>query len=195
MRTFTKSTLLSIATLALAFTGYVIQAQAQQPQILQQFPVTQPQYVAPVVAPQPQPQQQNEFYFGISVQLIANTYGGKTLRIVSVSPGSPSQQAGLELGDEIRSINGQGFEHAQNSFDAVNMMSRFVSSTPVGGGPAPAAAANATARSYVGPGIEPTASMVVRNVRNGQDVSVTVRPQRRSVGGPIRIYAPNVAAP
>jgi membrane-associated protease RseP (regulator of RpoE activity) len=150
---------------------------------------TQEYYVAPVIAPQP-PQPQNEYYFGFSIQLVSDAYGGKTLRIVSVTPGSPAQQAGLEIGDEIRSVNGLGFLHAPDSFVAVNMLNRFVSPNPLGGGTVPATAAGVQA--YVAPGHhhQPIANMIVRNVRNGQDVAVTVRPQPRAVVMP----APAAAA-
>ena len=193
MNTIIKSTLLSVAALAATFTGCAVQAQAQQPlaqdqvQPPQQVTTTQQHYVAPVIAPQPQ----NPYYFGFSIQLVANNYGGKTLRIVSVTPGSPAQQAGLEIGDEIRSVNGMGFLYARDSFDAVNMLSRFVSTTPVGGGPAPAATSTARAQLYVAPpAVQPIANMVVRNVRNGQDVSVIVRPTPRyNNGGPVTVMA------
>lgn len=200
MITIIKSTLLSIATISIAFTGCAVQAQAQQPlaqdqvQTNQEVQTTQQRYVAPVIAPLPQPQ--NPYYFGFSIQLVADFHGGKTLRIVSVSPGSPAQQAGLEIGDEIRSVNGLGFLHARDSFDAVNMLSRFVSTTPVGGGPAPAVAVAATARHYVAPpAVQPIANMIVRNVRNGQDVSVTVHPTPRFYKfGPAPAATPPVAA-
>lgn len=200
MITIIKSTLLSIATMSIAFTGCAVQAQAQplpaqdQVQTSQQVQTTHQHYVAPVIAPQPQPQ--NPYYFGFSIQLVSDTYGGKTLRIVSVSPGSPAQQAGLEIGDEIRSVNGLGFLHARDSFEAVNMLSRFVSPNPLGGGPAPAA--TAAVQAYVAPGHhQPIANMIVRNVRNGQDVSVTVHPTPRYVtmnGGPAPAISPPVAA-
>ena len=132
-------------------------------------------YIAP-------PQTQNEFYFGMSIEL-QRTWEGTTLRIVSVTPGSPAQQAGLEIGDEIRTVNGRGFQMANDSFQAVAMMSQFVST----GGPAPAAPAVAY---YVAPPTpQPIAQMIVRNVRNGQNVMVKVQPIQRS-GFP----APAVAA-
>jgi len=173
MKTIIKNTLLSFASLAVAFAGFATAAQAQQPTVVQEPAVAQ-QNVMPRVLPQIQPQ--NEFYFGFSIQLISNGYS-KTLRIVSVTPGSPAHLAGLELGDEIRSVNGQGFSYARDSFEAANLLSQFVSTANVGGGPAPAATALTIQQPYYVP--QPIASMVVRNVRNGQDVLVTVRPTRR----------------
>lgn len=200
MKTTIKSTLLSLAALAATFTGGAIEAQAQQlqgsplVQTPQQIETTQQHYVAPVVAPRPQPQ--NPYYFGFSIQLVPDGYGSKNLRIVSVTPGSPAQQAGLEVGDEIRSVNGMGFLHARDSFDGVNMLSQFVSATPVGGpAPAVAAAATATAQAYVvPPAAEPIANMNVRNVRNGQDVAVTVRPTPRYHVSPLPAVSPPAAA-
>jgi membrane-associated protease RseP (regulator of RpoE activity) len=198
MNTFIQSTILSIVTISMAFTGCAVQAQqpqaSQQIQTTQQSQTTQQYYVAPPVTP---PQQQNPYYFGFSVQLVPDGYGSKTLRIVSVTPGSPAQQAGLEVGDEIRSVNGMGFLHARDSFDGVNMLSRFVSTAPIGGGPAPAAAATATATAqlYVAPPVaQPVANMIVRNVRNGQDVSVTVRPTPRYNVNPPAVASPPAAA-
>ncbi len=177
MKTFIKSTFLSFATLAVAIAGLTADAQAQRTRTAQQY------YVPPVTQPQPQ----NEFYFGFSVRLV-NRYDGRLLRIVSVTPGSPAQQAGLEVGDEIRTVNGQGFGFARDSFDAVGMLNRLVSPTPGGGGPIPATAAAAAGRVgtqyYVSPVVQPIAHMIVRNVRNGQDVAVTVRPTPRAVGVP-----------
>ncbi len=184
MKTLIKNTLFSFAALAVAFAGFAMTAQAQQPTVAQQ-------YVTPQVLPQvmPQIQPQSEFYFGISVQLISNGYN-KTLRIVSVTPGGPAQRAGLEIGDEIQSVNGQNFSYARDSFEAARMLSQFVSTSNVGGGPAPAVAATAAVgNQYYVP--QPVASMVVRNVRNGQNVYVTVHPTRRFQGTP----APAVAAP
>ena len=130
---------------------------------------------------------ENPLYFGLDAQLV-NGYRGAALRIVSITPGSPACRAGLEIGDEILTVNGQGFNHARNSFEAVAMMNRFCSSNPVGGGPAPAAAANAQVSTYPVPAPQPIAYMVVKNVRNGHNVSVTVRPISRG-------YTPAPAAP
>ncbi len=193
MNTFIKRTLLSLATLATAFFGWAVETQAQQPQTVQpvqtpdQVQTTQQHYADPTIAPQLQPP--SEYYFGFSIQLVSDAYGGKTLRIVSVTPGSPAQQAGLEIGDEIRSVNGLGFLHACDSFEAVRMLSQFVSPNSLGKSPAPAVAAGVQA--YVAPGhLQPIANMIVRNVRNGQDVPVTVRPQHRAV----KLPAPAAAA-
>lgn len=158
--------------------------------------VGQPQTrVAPFVSPMP-----NKYYFGMQLQLVRG-YGGTTLRVVSVTPGSPAHLAGLEYGDEIRMVNGQGFQHARDSFDAVSMMNRYVDTWAGGGGPAPAVAAASAgaATSYYQPmpAPAPTAQMVVRNVRNGQDVYVSVRPHRKGWSGPAPAApaAPAVAAP
>ena len=129
------------------------------------------------------PIQQNQYWFGMHVELIQG-WGGPTLRVTSVTWGSPAQQAGLEIGDEIRTVNGQGFGYARDSYDAVRLMNQFT--RPRNVGPAPAAAASQVgafaaaagqAQAYVRP--QPTvgvANLIVRNVRNGQDVSLTVFP-------------------
>lgn len=134
--------------------------------------------VAPVIG-SPMP---NRFYFGMQLQLVQG-YGGTTLRVVSVTPGSPAQYAGLEYGDEIRTVNGRGFHAARDSFHAVSMMNRFVDAWNGGAVPASGVAASGVSTSYYPP-MSPVANLVVRNVRNGQDVYVTVRPQRRGYGGP-----------
>lgn len=184
MKTIIKNTLLSFASLAVALAGFGLTAQAQQQTLVQQPNVVQ-QYVVPPVGPPVQPQ--NQFYFGFSGVLNSNGFS-KTLRIVSITPGSPAHRAGLEVGDEICSVNGQTFSYARDSFEAVRLLNQFVSSGGVGGGPAPAVA-TAVAQPYYSP--QPTASMVVRNVRNGQKVSVTVHPTRRFSPSP----APAAAAP
>ena len=86
----------------------------------------------------------------MQVQLIRG-YGGTTLRVVSVTPGSPAYRAGLEYGDEIRTVNGQGFGYARDSFDAVAMMNRYVDSWVSSPAPAVAAAAPSTTTSYYPP--------------------------------------------
>ena len=148
-------------------------------------------YVAPGYLPPVAPPQQNQFYFGVNVQLVRG-YQGTLLRITSVTPGSPASAAGLEIGDEIQSINGRSFERARDSFHAVSMMNRFVNlNNP--GVPAAAAMAGGTAQAYVVPRPnppQPIAQLNVRNVRNGQYVSITVYPQLRGWGGP----APAAAA-
>jgi membrane-associated protease RseP (regulator of RpoE activity) len=132
-------------------------------------------------------QNENPLYFGLNAQLV-NGFGGAALRVVSITPGSPACRAGLEVGDEILTVNGQGFNYARDSFEAVAMMNRFCLSTPVGGGPAPAAEAFTRVNTCPAPQPQPIASMVVRNVRNGQNVSVTMHPT-------IRGYTPAPAAP
>lgn len=155
---------LSINAVANAQTGY---AQVGGAQVSGQ----QQAYVMP-------PQSQNPYYFGMNLELI-RSWNGTTLRVVSVSPGSPAQRAGLEIGDEIRTVNGRGFSAANDSFQAVSMMNQFVNV----GGPAPAAAAASAQAFFISPPPmpQPIAQMVVRNVRNGQDVYVTVNPTR--IGG------------
>jgi len=171
--------------------GMANSAQAQvQSQVVQQPQQVQQAYVVPgYQSPPVAPPQQNQFYFGVNVQL-NHGYHGTSLRITSVTPGSPASAAGLEIGDEIRSINGRSFEQARDSFHAVRMMNRFVSFN----GPAvPAAAASAGVQAYVMPRPAPPqafAQLLVRNVRNGQYVSITMYPQKRGWSGP----APAAAA-
>ena len=120
--------------------------------------------------------QSNPYYFGMSVALKRDRWGRTTLRIVSVTAGSPVATAGLEIGDEIRRVNGHGFQQATDSFDAVRLMNSYVKS-PVrtSGGPAPAAALSFLPTS-------PLAWMEVRNVRNGRDVSINVYPTTNGNG-------------
>lgn len=198
MKTSIKNTAFAIATAAATVVVSFISgdAQAQQPlfqnqpqpnvQATQQFYIPP---VAPPVTPPVTPPTTQEYYFGFSVQLMRG-FSGTILQIVSVTPGSPAQMAGLEVGDEILTVNGRGFNFARDSFDAVRLMNRYVARNAGGGGPAPAAATAATAY-YVGPPMQQAvASMIVRNVRNGQNVSVTVRPTPKGFGGP----APAAAA-
>lgn len=172
----------AIAMLALTVTANAQGLQGQQYAV----PAVGQPYVAP-------PVNQNPYYFGMHVDLIPAGWGQR-LRIASVTFGSPAQQAGLEVGDEIISVNGNIFSGARDSFDAVRMLNQFVGSNF--GGPAPAYAAPAVAAQavQVTPNYSqpPIASMVVRNVRNGQNVSVTVRPILR--GGVPAGPAPAAAA-
>ena len=70
---------------------------------------------------------------------------------------------------------------AANSFDAVRLMNLFVAA---GSGSAPAAGgAQALVIGPPAPG-PPVARMIVRNVRNGQNVSLTVYPTRIGGGAP-----------
>ena len=166
---------------AIAVTGLLgVSAMAQQiPAQTQQRAMIQGGQTQALVQPGVQPIQQNPFYFGMQIELRRNNWGRTTLRVVGVTPGSPAQMAGLEYGDEIRRVNGRGFRFATDSYHAVRMMNQFVVS-PVTGGPAPAVAM------VVGPGAPPNpiARMVVRNVRNGQDVIVNVYPTRVGGGAP-----------
>jgi S1-C subfamily serine protease len=137
------------------------------------------QFVAP-------PQAQNRYYFGLRLELVRCHYNGTTLRVVDVTWNSPAQRAGLEVGDEIRTVNGRDFRNANNSFAAVAMMSQFVDA----GYAVPAVAAGVQA--YVMPGPpQRVANMIVRNVRTGQNVSVTVRPTLQGFGSG---SAPGIAA-
>ena len=164
---------------AQVYQGQFTPVQQVQPQVQ-----VQP-YVAPTHPPVAPPQQ-NQFYFGVNVHLNRG-YHGTTLRITSVTPGSPASVAGLEVGDEIRTLNGRDFNQASDSFHAVALMNSFVNYSSQ---PAPAAAAAiAQVQAYVSP--QATAQMLVRNVRNGQNVWVNVYPQRRGWSGP----APAAAAP
>lgn len=197
MKAFAK---LMILTVALTTAS---QAQAQQSTLVQpesnaRVQGSQQCYVNPGVQPQPQPQ--NPFYFGVNVQLMRG-YAGTTLRIVSVTPGSPAQRAGLEVGDEIRTVNGRGFKYATDSFDAVRRMNQYVTQSFVGG-PAPATAPAAAAA--VAPGVQAfvappqsssnVAMMIVRNVRTGGNVSVPVYPTPRFPTQPGFGPAPAAAA-
>ena len=103
--------------------------------------------VAPPTYPSPAPSA-NQFYFGMNVNLLRLPCGTTTLRVVSVNPGSPAYLAGLEVGDEIRTVNGRGFHFARDSFEAVRMMNQYVSQSGGGTIGAPAVAAAAVA----GPG-------------------------------------------
>ena len=171
----TKTLTLAIAVIV-GFAASTNEANAQSVASPRTMVQTQP-YVQPQVAPIPQ----NQFYFGINVELRQCQWNGTTLRIVGVTPGSPAHRAGLEIGDEIRRINGQGFGSAANSFDAVRLMNLFVAA---GSGPAPAAGgAQAIVIGPPAPG-PPVARMIVRNVRNGQNVSLTVYPTQVGGGAP-----------
>ncbi len=184
MRTQITSAIAMLITVASMITS----AQAQ----VSTLPTAvQPQaqaYVGPGYPTVQPPQPQNQFYFGVNVQL-KRGYQGTTLRITSVTPGSPAQAAGLEIGDEIRTINGHGFERARDSFHAVSLMNRFVSYNNPS---APAAAAQAYVTPLPTP--RPSAQMLVRNVRNGQNVWVNVYPQRRGWNGPTAPAAATIAS-
>lgn len=176
------------ATLAIMTLAFCMTAEAQQ-QGFAAVPQTQVQ-VNPYQPPAPNP-----YYFGMDVQIV-NEYGSAKLFIANVTPGGPAQLAGLEYGDEIVSVNNQRIAPANDSVQAVrnlNRMVRFI------GGPSPAspAAASASGVAYAAaipnrPPAPPTANMVVRNVRNGQFVNITVYPAQ--VGNP-GIGAPAQASP
>ncbi len=181
MKTITNLLVAIVATLTAASMSnaqearFATQAQGQMQQQAQQG------QQALLVQPSPSPAVQNQYYFGMQVELIRDGWGQTKLRVVSVTPGSPAQRAGLEYGDQIKTVNGRGFRFARDSYDAVRMMNQYVSFS---GGTAPAAAA--AAQTMISPWPQPSrpfASMVVRNVRNGQFVNVTVNPERRFGGG------------
>ncbi len=154
--------------------------------------------VSPQVFPQPTPS--NRYYFGMNVQLTAS-HNGSLLRIVSVTPGSPAAAAGLEVGDEIHSVNNGRFSHMNDSFQAVRRMNSLVTqepiySNPYPGGPAPAAASAAvgTYVSPVNPVVRSVARMLVRNVRNGQMLQIPVYPTVQHQVMPFPLPAPAAAS-
>ncbi|MDB2687136.1 PDZ domain-containing protein [Mariniblastus sp.] len=190
MRTQITTAIAMLMTVAGMITSAQAQSQTQSlpAQVIQpaevQAPVQQSTqaYVAPGFSPPMARPPQNQFYFGVNVQLIRGYHGNALLRITSVTPGSPAAAAGLEIGDEIESINGRTFERARDSFHAVSIMNRSVNF----GSPAVPAAAGAHA--YIIPRpvpSQPIAQLTVRNVRNGQYVSLTMYPQQRGWSGPV----------
>ena len=131
--------------------------------------------VDPLTGIQDQTKQTTDrYYFGMDVSL-KKDHQGTTLLIRSVTPGSPAARAGLEAGDEIRSVNGRNFNITRNTAHAISILRQAViSSTQVRPGAMDQQGvfvADITGKSPV-----PTATMVVRNVRNGQNVGVTVYP-------------------
>ena len=172
-------------TLELPATPQIEQIPGQElmPQVVDQGQQLLSQPQALTLLP-PGPQISNPFYFGMRVELVRN-WGGASLRVVGVDYGSPAQMAGLEFGDEIRTINGRGFGMARDSYDAVRIMNQAMAiSGGVPMGPAPAISV------WPGPRPSPVGRLVVRNVRNGQNVGVTIRPMRRD-----NVGAPAAAAP
>ena len=185
----TKTMTLAIAVIA-GLVASTNQANAQcsaSPQILvQPQPYVQPQIVVqpqPYVQPQVAPVPLNQFYFGVDIELRQCHLNGTVLRIVGITPGSPAHRAGLEIGDEIHRLNGRRFEGAVDSFDAVRLMNLYVAA---GSGSAPAVAGQAQAL-VIGPPAPgpPVARMIVRNVRSGRNVSLTVYPTRVGGGAPV----------
>lgn len=142
-------------------------------------------YVPPPQTYVPPPQNyyppQNRYYFGMSVAPLHSRPGaGLTSRIVSVTPGSPAATAGLEVGDEIISVNGRSFPNAAYSSDqVVQFLNNSVSQTGFSGNGTAAAAAPGRPRVATRPQQPGVAHMVVVNVRNGQHTSVTVYPSAR----------------
>ena len=182
MKNSIKNTVFAIATIAIAtlVTGIAAsESQAQDAKVRVQAPVTSPTVAPPL---------SQEFYFGMHVQIRSNPYGKTSLEIVSVTPGSPAHRAGLEAGDRIRAVNGQGFRYARNSFDAVRLLNQYVIFN-IGAIPAHASAHHVSHTSSKG-----YANMTVRNVRNGRNVTVIVRPKlKRGFGGPAPAAAAVVA--
>lgn len=138
--------------------------------MLEQPVVVEGQQQTVLPGPYVRPVPRNPYYFGMNVVLKRDRRGRTTLMVVGVTQGSPAQNAGLEYGDEIRTVNGRGFESAVDSYDAVRLVNQYVGYPVHFGGPAPAAAM----RTH--PVRNQAAHMVVRNVRNGRDVTVTVYP-------------------
>jgi membrane-associated protease RseP (regulator of RpoE activity) len=194
-----KTNITTAVAMLLAIAGMMntSNVQAQQAAAIQTaVPQTQA-YVNPGYPPVAPPQQ-NQFYFGMDLQL-NHGYQGTTLRVAQVTPGSPACAAGLEVGDEIRTVNNRSFEYARDSFDAVAMMNRFVSFNRTAPAPAVAASAYGNVQAYVAPrplpAPRPMARMLVRNVRNGQNVWVNVFPVQRGWSGPAPAAPAAAAAP
>lgn len=178
MKTSITKTCFAFASIA-AFASVIAtgpQAAAQHGQRIQ----TQTRNETRVQVVDPDHRYQPDFYFGIQFTLKRSTdWHGRprnTLLIHSVSYGSPAHRAGLEAGDEIRTVNGSGFNWAQGTHHANNLLNQYTSQGQFAGGDdGPIYTARAQTR-YVDPHAQPRAVMVVRNVRNGRDVVVTVKP-------------------
>ena len=90
-----KTQITKTLTLAIAvIVGFVASSSEAHAQSSPRIRVQPQPYVQPQVAPIPQ----NQFYFGVNVELRQCQWNGTTLRIVGVTPGSPAHQAGLEKG-------------------------------------------------------------------------------------------------
>lgn len=204
MKTSIKNNVFAVAAIAIAaIVGGLAATQVQAQQQVQALPqaqsgqfVYQPPAVSPTVSPAVVPPVVQQYYFGMSIQLQYTAAGTPALRIVSVTPGGPAQQSGLEVGDEIQTVNGNGFFQARDSFDAVRLLSQY---TLPGNGPGtgvPVAATTTANTFYVPPtpaAATGIASMVVRNVRDGRNVLVTVQPIcKGGVGGPAPAAATTV---
>ncbi|MDB4766796.1 PDZ domain-containing protein [bacterium] len=165
MKNSIKNTFFAIATIAIAtlVTGIAAsECQAQDAEVRIQAPANVPTVAPPL---------SQEFYFGMHVQIHRIAYGRKTLEVVSVTPGSPAHQAGLEVGDRIRTVNGQGFRHARNSFDAVRLLNQHTIFNVI------TVPAHASAHHISHAHPKGYANLTVRNVRNGRNVTVIVRPK------------------
>jgi hypothetical protein len=170
-----------VAFALVVMTSYL--AHAGQPKV--KFFVGNPNQQQPFVQPQPQ---SPRWFFGMSVVLDfdGNRQG---LRVINIQPGSPAHRAGLEVGDFIRSSNGQSFQNAHNNRHAVAVLQQTVSFSGNGGGFPGNGGPVAT---FVNPGFASTdgvAHFHVRDVRSGQLVHVDVFPTLvGGNGGPIATF-------
>ena len=115
----------------------------------------------------------------MTIGLVSRPGVGQVAQVMSVVPGGPAATAGLEQGDEIVSVNGNRFPNMIGG-DIAQVLSSFVGR----GQPQQAypvqVDANGKRLTVTRPGAgNPAAAMVVRNVRNGQNVQITVYPTRR----------------
>jgi hypothetical protein len=155
-----------IVTLALATFCPAIQARQQETASATQTLATQ----------QPTVEKRHSYYFGMTLD-VAERPAGKTLRIQSVVPGSPAKLAGLEVGDEIIAVNGNrilkpGCDEKQIADFLNNAVWQHRFSGTLSYSSDGRAGFPAIRRA------QPLdiAYMYVRNVRNGQPVSITVQP-------------------